>query len=748
MEDAQARGDAEEEAAAIEPPVTETADLVTEQQHGDHEEVRPSSTAPAAKQRRPNYRELSSTSSSSDEETIWQIINAVCSCAGRGLCVYCRRLRGCVCEGAGTCRLCLSERKGGSGAEQPELPLATAITATTVMSRRSKDDDDDDCITISDDDSVTSTALASSAGLSTTELFLLTGESRTLAVAPRDRIFTPTGRPRRPRGARRANTIGRPSTSPLSSPGSASGNCSSSSRSHPFESATPSSRGPPVSDLPLPPVHPVAVRRNILSELSTAEEEDSSSFTNERLRSPPSPSAASLPKHSRVHLHPPLVRGNLTPAGAVGGRFSMDRGSNLVNSEQVTVRKKTRDQLPDTTDMQNGVNPAEKYYQQLHNAGMAGNGEDGEVEEIQYPAIDQMYEQVTPVPARDLPSGHVPVRLRGRHRRAAQSDWRRGTSQHEAATAQCYDITSEEDISSYGSRSPSVDGTNGCVRGRQASRFSSSPLQHRFLRGQRPAATGLVRGLVGSSSRPASSQNNVLVRGHIGQPLGRPYSCRTVSAMIRTRGRPSAVVSTRTSTPGQSFRSKSYSGLPRGRVSRPLSWGTADDDVYRVPVVGRNHVSEADGHCDPPPGANFIQLPRSGEATAGTWGEYAVTESYPPAGVRHRPRGVAPRGRMDYASGHTFRSSGCSPRAARILGRGRIDYAAAESFRGGGGGYSPGTARIPGRGRTDYAAADSFPRNGDSPRAARTPGRGRRELTDGQVVNTLIPGYQGYPQPM
>ncbi len=158
----------------------------------------------------------------------WQSLLSVCTCAGTGACERCRRTRGCVCKGAGTCRLCLLEKRTQKSANTTassssrKTPSPRVGTSTTNTSSVSCAEDAIDCVTISDGDSsdengaVTPTAATLTptdvASLSTSELFLMTGECRSLPVPARDRIFTPTGRPRftrgggRPAGGKRSTT--------------------------------------------------------------------------------------------------------------------------------------------------------------------------------------------------------------------------------------------------------------------------------------------------------------------------------------------------------------------------------------------------------------------------------------------------------------------------------------------------------------------------------------------------------------
>merc|ERR1740128_921816 len=101
-----------------------------------------------------NYCEVSSDEEEDRKEEDWQRIRNTCLCGGTSKCVYCKRLKGCTCDGAGTCRLCMSEEAGAnsSASSSPELIIQEDEDSQTK-------DNDDDC-------------------MSTTELFLLKGESR------------------------------------------------------------------------------------------------------------------------------------------------------------------------------------------------------------------------------------------------------------------------------------------------------------------------------------------------------------------------------------------------------------------------------------------------------------------------------------------------------------------------------------------------------------------------------------------
>lgn len=132
-----------------------------------------------------NYYEASSSSSScasdsdqsTDDEQKSVIARNTCLCKGEKTCVYCKRLKGCTCDGLGTCRLCVMEENKQSEQSSPE------IIADESSSQPEKT-------------------------MSTTELFLLTGktpeqkskpyngESRSVNRSVDSRVRTPRGYPR------------------------------------------------------------------------------------------------------------------------------------------------------------------------------------------------------------------------------------------------------------------------------------------------------------------------------------------------------------------------------------------------------------------------------------------------------------------------------------------------------------------------------------------------------------------------
>jgi hypothetical protein len=137
-----------------------------------------------------------------------------------------------------------------------KTPSPMVGTSTTNTSSVSCAEDAIDCVTISDGDSsdengvVTPTAAALTstdvASLSTSELFLMTGECRSLPVPARDRMFTPTGRPRFTRGG------GRPAGGKRSTTPSGGGLSSRTSSLSSLEAAPPATCPPAIRAARLP----------------------------------------------------------------------------------------------------------------------------------------------------------------------------------------------------------------------------------------------------------------------------------------------------------------------------------------------------------------------------------------------------------------------------------------------------------------------------------------------------------------
>ena len=102
---------------------------------------------------RPNYNELSTDDEEGDIPVSGERV--MCNCEGQGTCLFCKRMKGCTCDGAGTCRLCMSQLvideerdEGGTKSPSPELEVIEAPQ------------------------------------MSTTELFLLTGQTKQPAAPP------------------------------------------------------------------------------------------------------------------------------------------------------------------------------------------------------------------------------------------------------------------------------------------------------------------------------------------------------------------------------------------------------------------------------------------------------------------------------------------------------------------------------------------------------------------------------------
>ena len=90
---------------------------------------------------------------SSDDEDL-PPARAGCCCSGAGKCLFCKKMRGCTCEGQGTCRLCEMDKE------------------------KEEEESDDDIEIIGDYAGEGEESVAEPKELSTTELFLMTGEIR------------------------------------------------------------------------------------------------------------------------------------------------------------------------------------------------------------------------------------------------------------------------------------------------------------------------------------------------------------------------------------------------------------------------------------------------------------------------------------------------------------------------------------------------------------------------------------------
>ena len=104
---------------------------------------------------RPNYNELSTDEEIDDDPEPQR--QMMCNCDNKGTCLFCKRMKGCTCDGAGTCRLCMSE-------------LVIDEEGDSVTDKKSP---------VHESEVVT---IDETPQMSTTELFLLTGQTRQAEV--------------------------------------------------------------------------------------------------------------------------------------------------------------------------------------------------------------------------------------------------------------------------------------------------------------------------------------------------------------------------------------------------------------------------------------------------------------------------------------------------------------------------------------------------------------------------------------
>ena len=279
----------------------------------------------------------------------WQSVRTVCTCEGRGSCLRCRRLRGCTCQGAGTCRLCQSEKRRSrtAAAEEPGGQAASSIITSQDTDCITLSDDDDETYTESSRSSSTTMSTPTTPAMSTTELFLLNGKSR-----------TPRGRGR-PRGSRSVQAVRTKSPSsieiatascPLPSSGYRLHQAADSTPTRgsvgPMSSTSHNGEGPAVSV-------PAVSKRNIYPELVAVAADIS-----------PSP----FRRPVAIGGQPAEPRSAALPRAALNGQRPL--GTNRVSNGS------------GQTSSSSEYNPAERYYQSI-GGDTGGDEEEASVAEVE-----------------------------------------------------------------------------------------------------------------------------------------------------------------------------------------------------------------------------------------------------------------------------------------------------------------------------------------------------------------------------
>ena len=110
---------------------------------------------------RPNYNEQSTDEEiSGDEATKLVPVPGPlsgCTCENKGACLFCKKMKGCTCEGTGTCRLCMSELVIDEDRQSPQPRSRSPSSDVEIIEQPQ---------------------------MSTTELFLMTGQTRQKETPP------------------------------------------------------------------------------------------------------------------------------------------------------------------------------------------------------------------------------------------------------------------------------------------------------------------------------------------------------------------------------------------------------------------------------------------------------------------------------------------------------------------------------------------------------------------------------------